>query len=85
MGLARPSTLLLAALLSSAALWHAFVGHDLDVTTALTRFLIAVPVSAAMLALLRWLASGSPAPPKPAEPSTPARRTTDEQPADPTA
>jgi hypothetical protein len=58
MYLARYSTLLVAALIASPALWHAFVVHDLDSVEALTRFLIAVPVAAIMLALLRGLAAG---------------------------
>lgn len=51
----RYSTLLLAAVLASPALWQAFVVGDLDVSTALTRYLIAVLVAAAMLALFRML------------------------------
>lgn len=51
--LARWSTLLLAGLLAGPTLWHAFVQHDLDASSALERFLIAVPVSAFMLAGLR--------------------------------
>jgi len=51
--LARWSTLLLAALIASPALWHAFVSGDLDYATAATRYLIAIPVSAIMLAILR--------------------------------
>jgi hypothetical protein len=54
----RASTLLLAALIASPALWQALVTQQLDLTTALTRFLIAVPVSAVMLAMLRGLAAG---------------------------
>jgi hypothetical protein len=53
MALARPSTVALAALLASSALFHAFARHDLDPSVAVLRFLIAVPVSAAMLAVLR--------------------------------
>ena len=53
MHLARFSTLLLAALLASPALWHAFVVHDLGVTAGLLRLLLAVPVAAAMLAVVR--------------------------------
>jgi hypothetical protein len=56
--LARWSTLLLATVLSSPALWQAFVTHELDYTAAGTRFLIAVVVSAVMLAVLRGLAGG---------------------------
>lgn len=52
---ARFSTLLLAAVLASPALWQAFVLRDLDVSTALIRYLIAVLVAAAMLALFRML------------------------------
>ncbi|GII26142.1 hypothetical protein [Planosporangium mesophilum] len=52
------STLLLAALLDSPALYHAFVLHDLDYTTALVRYLIAVVVAALMLAMLNGLANG---------------------------
>lgn len=45
----KPSVLLLALLLSSTALWSAFVDGSMSVTTALIRFLIAVPVSAIMI------------------------------------
>jgi hypothetical protein len=45
----KPSVLVLAVLLSSTALWSAFVDGSLSVTTALIRFLIAVPVAAAMV------------------------------------
>jgi hypothetical protein len=56
--LARWSTLLLAAVLSSPALWQAFVTHELGYTAAGIRFLIAVIVSAVMLAMLRSLTGG---------------------------
>jgi len=56
--LIRPGTLLFAALISGPALWHAFVQHDLDYGTAMTRFLIAVVVSAFMLSVLRGMADG---------------------------
>jgi hypothetical protein len=56
--MARMPTLLLAALLDSLALWHAFVEHDMDPVAALTRYLIAVVVAAVMLAMLRGLANG---------------------------
>jgi hypothetical protein len=45
----KPSVLALAVLLSSTALWSAFVDGSLDVTTALIRFLIAVPVAGLMV------------------------------------
>jgi hypothetical protein len=51
--MAKLSTLLLAALLDSPALYHAFVTHDMDYTSALTRYLIAVVAAAVMLWLLR--------------------------------
>jgi hypothetical protein len=51
-------TLLLAAVLDSPALWHAFVAHDLDYATAGIRYLIAVVVAAVMMALVRSMASG---------------------------
>lgn len=46
-------TLLLALVFDAPALWHAFVLQDLDVATALTRYLIAVAVSALMIGALR--------------------------------
>jgi succinate dehydrogenase/fumarate reductase cytochrome b subunit len=53
MGLARFSTLFLALLIASPALYSAFVTKELDPTTALLRYLIAVPVAAIMLAAVR--------------------------------
>ncbi len=41
--------LLLAALLSVPALWSAFADGTMSIQTALIRFLIAVPVAAAMV------------------------------------
>jgi hypothetical protein len=52
-GMARFSTLLLAAAIASPALHAAFVKQTLDPQTALLRFLIAVPVAAIMLAVVR--------------------------------
>ncbi|EXG80955.1 hypothetical protein [Cryptosporangium arvum] len=52
---ARYSVLLLAALLAGPALWQAFVVGDLDMDTALIRYLIAVLVAAVMLGFLRML------------------------------
>lgn len=51
----KPSVLLLALTLSSPALWSALVTESMSVTTALLRFLIAVPVAAGMLVLLRMV------------------------------
>jgi hypothetical protein len=80
--LGRYSTLLLAAVLDSPALWQAFVTHEMDYMSALTRYLVAVVVAAAMLAMLRGLANGylrgAPAPGRAAgEPANPQRRRTD--------
>ena len=66
----KPSVLVLAVLLSSTALWSAFVDGSLDVTTALIRFLIAVPVAAAMVFAFNLVLrsnSGRKAPQSPAE------------------
>ena len=52
---ARFSVLLLAAVLASPALWHAFVVGDLDLDTALIRYLIAVLIASFMLGFLRML------------------------------
>lgn len=51
----RPSVLGLAVLLSLPALWAAFAAGSMGVTTALIRFLIAVPVAALMMSLLRMV------------------------------
>jgi hypothetical protein len=54
----RPSVLGLAVLLSVPALWSAFAMGSMGITTALIRFLIAEPVAALMLALLRMVTAG---------------------------
>ena len=51
--MARFSTLFLALVIASPALYAGFVTHQLDQKTALLRLLIAVPVAAIMLAVLR--------------------------------
>lgn len=51
----RFSTLALAVLMSGPALWQAFVAGSMDPTTALIRFLIAVPVAGLLLALPRTI------------------------------
>jgi hypothetical protein len=53
LGMARFSTLGLAVLLASPALYSAFVKHTVDPMTALIRFLIAIPVAALMLWIVR--------------------------------
>lgn len=45
--------LIVALLLSSPALWSGFVTGTMGTTNALIRFLIAIPVAALMLMLLR--------------------------------
>ena len=82
MAFARPSTLVLAAVVDSPALWHAFVLHDLSPTDALLRYLVAVPVCALMLMGLRAVTSAY-QPPRAglealqAGPPVPRRRRTD--------
>jgi hypothetical protein len=49
----RFSTLALASVMSLPSLWQAFVTESLDPTSALLRFLIAIPLAALMLALPR--------------------------------
>ncbi|WP_238016268.1 hypothetical protein KZZ52_53475 [Dactylosporangium sp. AC04546] len=56
--MARFSTLFLALLIASPALWAGFVTHQLAVQTALLRLLIAVPVAAIMLAVFRAVTRG---------------------------
>lgn len=53
LGMARFSTLFLALVISSPALYSTFVTHELDLQTGLLRLLIAVPVAAVMLAVFR--------------------------------
>jgi hypothetical protein len=48
----RPSVLVLALILSASTLWSAFADGSIDITSALIRFLIAVPVAWAMLQVL---------------------------------
>lgn len=47
--MARFSTLFIALLIASPAFYSALVTHELDLTSALLRYLIAVPVAALML------------------------------------
>jgi hypothetical protein len=48
----RPQVLVLALILSASTLWSAFTNGSIDITSALIRFLIAVPVAWAMLQVL---------------------------------
>ncbi|MFB9415426.1 hypothetical protein [Dactylosporangium matsuzakiense] len=58
LGMARYSTLFLALVIASPALYAGFVTHQLDVQTALLRLLIAVPVAAIMLGVFRMITRG---------------------------
>jgi hypothetical protein len=53
MSLIRPAALGLAVVMAAPAIWQAVVTGGLDMTSAVSRFLIAVPVAALMLAALR--------------------------------
>lgn len=55
MNLASPATLLLAAAVTSPALYQAFVTNEMDPTTAMFRYLIAVPVCGIMVSMLSGL------------------------------
>ncbi|MBG0833329.1 hypothetical protein HS041_37135 [Planomonospora sp. ID67723] len=55
--LANPLTLLMALVLAGPALWHAFILEDLEIATALMRYLAAVVVSAFMLGVLHRVTS----------------------------
>ena len=54
----RGSVLLLALLISMPVMWQAFVGQTIGIDQALVRFVLAVPVAALLLGLLR-LAAGN--------------------------
>lgn len=66
----RPSTLLLALAISSPILWQALVDGSVSVDAALVRFVIAVPVAALLLGLVRLAARR----PDEHEPPAPPRR-----------
>ncbi|MGX7681076.1 hypothetical protein ACSMXN_19480 [Jatrophihabitans sp. DSM 45814] len=51
----RIPVLVLATVLSSTALWSAFVSGTMSIETALVRFLIAMPVAALMVVAFRRL------------------------------
>lgn len=58
MGLIRPSALWFAVLLSLPAFFQSLLLQTLDLTDALIRFLVAVPVAALLLAGFRYVTSG---------------------------
>jgi hypothetical protein len=49
LGLTQGSTLLAAALIDGPAIYHAFVVKDMPADTAMLRYLICVPIAAALL------------------------------------
>jgi hypothetical protein len=67
----RPSVLLFALLMSAPALYR-FVLDEIDITEALLRFLIAVPIAAILLAVLRFVTAGYGKRAGPATPVTPS-------------
>jgi hypothetical protein len=68
----RPSVLWFALAMSAPALYR-YVLDEVDVTAVLTRFLIAVPIAALLLAGLRFLTAGYGRKEEPATPATPDR------------
>ena len=55
MGLARLDVLLVAALVTSPVFWSAFVDGTESAETALLRFVIALPICAVAMGLVRML------------------------------
>jgi hypothetical protein len=58
MGLIRPSALWFAVVLSLPAFFQSLILQTLDLTDALIRFLVAVPVAGLLLAGFRYVTSG---------------------------
>ncbi|MFI5840590.1 hypothetical protein ACIA8K_12865 [Catenuloplanes sp. NPDC051500] len=58
MGLIRPSALWFAVVLSLPAFFQSLILQTLDLTDALVRFLVAVPVAGLLLAGFRYVTSG---------------------------
>jgi hypothetical protein len=52
----RPSTLVVALLLAAPVLWQGFTDPQADTVAVLLRFLIALPVAAVLLGLVRLAA-----------------------------
>lgn len=66
----RPSVLWFALLITAPALYR-YVVDEIDITTVLIRFLIAVPIAAVLLAGLRYVTAGYGKSDDPATPVTP--------------
>lgn len=69
MGFIRPSVLLFALVMTTPAMYR-FAFDELDITSVLARFLIAVPIAALLLAGLRYVTSGYGRSRDPAVPAT---------------
>jgi hypothetical protein len=67
----RPSVLWFALLISAPALYR-YVFNEIDITAVLLRFLIAVPISAVLLAGFRFVTGGYGKTEDPATPVPPA-------------
>ena len=77
----RPSVLLFALLMSAPA-WYRLLLDEVDIVQVLTRFLIAVPIAAVLLAGLRFILAGyrnteetpgTPVRPEPIDPAAPEK------------
>jgi len=69
----RGSVLVCALLFSAPTLWQALVDQSISVDAALVRFLIAIPVAAVLLGLVRTAMHKQPVrrdPPRSRQPST---------------
>lgn len=66
----RPSVLLFALLMSAPALYR-YVTDEVDISQVLIRFLIAVPIAAVLLAVLRFITAGYGRTEEPGTPTTP--------------
>lgn len=76
MGFIRPSVLLFALVMTTPALYR-FASDELDITSVLARFLIAVPIAALLLAGLRFVTTDYGRSRNPAVPATPKPLDTD--------
>jgi hypothetical protein len=64
----RWSTILLALLLSAHVLWQGFIAQTIPAESAVIRFLLAVPVAAILLGLVRAATAKGQAPQQPPVP-----------------
>ncbi|GGK82892.1 hypothetical protein [Mangrovihabitans endophyticus] len=73
-------SVLVFALLISAPGWYRYVLDEINITEALIRFLIAVPIAALLLAGLRFVTAGYGSKDESATPVTPTPDISDENP-----